>query len=220
MIYIIITTCIIDKYYDKRKVEYTEAINKVKDAIVDIPCKVCIVEGNGKRETFLDDLGVEVLYTNNNTLEYRFDKNLKKQNFHEYSLNPITIHLPNTHINKGRNELLDIWDCIKHLNIQDDDFVIKLTGRYYIMDNNEILSRWKSYDTIDSIYYIPPYIAKGECSTGMIGLQCKYLKEISLPYEESVENRWAEISFSVPRPLQLNRLGMYGVMDNIHPFKY
>ena len=161
MIYIIITTCIIDKYYDKRKVEYTEAINKVKDAIVDIPCKVCIVEGNGKRETFLDDLGVEVLYTNNNTLEYRFDKNLKKQNFHEYSLNPITTHLPNTHINKGRNELLDVWDCIKHLNIQDDDFVIKLTGRYYIMDNNEILSRWKSYDTIDSIYYIPPYIAKG-----------------------------------------------------------
>jgi hypothetical protein len=220
MIYIIITTCIIDKYYDLRKNEYIEAINKIKVATADIPCKLCIVEGNGKRKTFLDDLGIEVLYTNNNLIEYRFDTTYKRPNFYEHYLNPITSHLPNTHSNKGRNELLDIWDCIKHLNVQDDDFVIKLTGRYYITDTNEILSRWKIFDTIDSMYYIPPYIAKGECLTGMIGLQCKYIKEISLPYEESVENRWGEVCFSVPRPLKLNRLGIYGSMDNRLPFNY
>jgi hypothetical protein len=58
--------------------------------------------------SFLDDFGIPVLYTNNNTIPTK---------------------------NKGIKELADIQFCIEKFNIQDDDFVVKMTGRYVLIHN-------------------------------------------------------------------------------------
>ena len=69
--------------------------------------KPIIVENNGLRETYLDELSCDVVYTTNNVSNFA---------------------------HKGVNELLDIKEVINKYNIQDDDIVIKLTGRYKLLE--------------------------------------------------------------------------------------
>lgn len=114
MIYLIITTSINDKYgsenYNERKERYLYAI---KNTLKNVPngIKIIIVENNGKRETYLDNIYdnqnnlVDVIYTDNNKLRFK---------------------------SKGVNELLDIKEVINKYEIKDDDIIIKLTGRYKI----------------------------------------------------------------------------------------
>lgn len=43
--------------------------------------------------------------------------------------------------NKGINELKDILDCIDKYNINDTDFIVKMTGIYiYILNDNLLCS--------------------------------------------------------------------------------
>ena len=72
--------------------------------------------------TYLNDLGCEILYTNTNNL-----------------------NTPN----KAVNEYLDIQEVIKHYNIKDDDMIIKLTGRYLLLDTSfieTVISNIENYD--------------------------------------------------------------------------
>ena len=113
MIYLIITTCIHNRFgaknYDKRKEEYLSAIT---ESIRHFPVEInpIIVENSTVSPTYLENFQhngeyIPVLYTSNN------DRNIK---------------------NKGATELLDLKDAIQHFNIKDEDMIVKLTGRYII----------------------------------------------------------------------------------------
>ena len=97
MIYIIITTSINNIHRQNR---YIESINQLLRLINnDLNIKPIIVENNGARQTYLNNLNCEVYYTNNNN---------------------------NNYIHKGENELLDIKEVINKYKINDDDTIIKM----------------------------------------------------------------------------------------------
>ena len=188
-IWIIITTSLIATNYQERITEYINGITSFLQTFKDPKYKIVIVENHSKlknpisfyHRTFLDQFKIPVLYTKNNSI-------MKKT------------------VNYGIPELLDIFDCIKHFNIQDDDFIIKATGRYIInkdspffevIDNLETkpysaVVRFNQFDN-------PPSLTKtNNCVSGMIGLKCKYVKQIELPgLEYSIENasemKWAKV---------------------------
>lgn len=177
MIYFIITTSIFNDCVI-RKTQYINGINKLKKIIQDLNIenyKIIIVENNGIRNTFLNDLGCEVYYTANNFLR----KN-----------------------NKGYKELQDILDCIYNYNINDCDFIVKMTGRYMLNDNSEFMNIIKNihitkYDCVIKYgsFSNPVNYKTGDCITGLIGMSCFYVKNIGKPNEnECVEWKWSKIT--------------------------
>lgn len=105
MIYIIITTCLINKYGVKddihRQNRYTDSIRQILKLVEnDLSIKPIIVENNGLRQTFLDDFKCDVIYTNNNNIPFRY----KSKSNVEY---------------KGLIELLDIKEVINRYKIHD-----------------------------------------------------------------------------------------------------
>jgi hypothetical protein len=113
MIYLIITTSIIDNAYSLKQdpnVRKDHYIDSIRCTLNNLPASITpiIVENNGERQTFLDELGIRVIYTTNNKT-------------HE--------------AHKGVNELMDIHDVIDKLKLSDQDTVIKLTGRYKVLND-------------------------------------------------------------------------------------
>jgi hypothetical protein len=160
-----------------RRKQYIGGISKLKQKIRDLNIenyKVIIVENNGKRETFLNNLGCEVYYTENN-----FTQN-----------------------DKGLKELQDILDCIDKYNIKDTDFVVKMTGRYSLNDNSEFMNIIKNihntnYDCVIKFgsYSNPVYYRTDDCITGLIGMSCLYVKQIEKPNDnECVEWKWGKVT--------------------------
>ena len=195
MIYIIITTSIIEKDKKKREIEYRMGIRELKKAVHYHPdVRVIIVENNGPRSTFLDEFGYEVFYTINNRLDTT---------------------------NKGIKELYDICHCIEKFEIGDDDFIVKLTGRYVLTDNSPFMNiilgpHINEYDCV--LKYGSFMDAPGtshdlnDCITGLIGMRCKYLKQIEPDYDNSpIEYKWAEMSHQIDknRVRSLEQLGIY-----------
>lgn len=106
MIYCILTVCLTDADFIIRQKEYEQGITSLLQSVKSLPnVKVVIVENRGSRKTFLDTFGVPVLYTQSD----RMGTN-----------------------NKGIKELTDVLECIRNYNIQDDDFIVKMTGRYIL----------------------------------------------------------------------------------------
>jgi len=93
----------IDNFFLKKIEFLLEPMGKKHLLKNDINIKPIIVENNGLRKTFLDDLNCDICYTNNNFIDYK---------------------------HKGENELLDIKEVINQYNIKDDNTIIKITGRY------------------------------------------------------------------------------------------
>jgi hypothetical protein len=90
MIYIIITTSILNKVdiqnHAHRQNRYIESIQQLLKLIKnDVDIKPIIVENNGLRQTYLNDLDCDIVYTDNNLIQLG---------------------------NKGGNELLDIKEDI------------------------------------------------------------------------------------------------------------
>ena len=175
MIYLIITTSINNRYGthappNERKERYLYAIG---DTLKLLPQEITpiIVENNGKRETYLDNLGVKVLYTENNKLSFK---------------------------SKGTNELLDIKEVIDKCNIQDDDIIIKLTGRYRVLSSKffeDIIANQGSYDAF--LKFFGTCSLKFElydCILGCYAMRAKYIK---LCNHYSIDNyKSAEIAFA------------------------
>jgi hypothetical protein len=116
MIYIIITTSINNKHGAQNEIHrqnrYIESIQQLLQLLENVEdVKPIVVENNGVRKTYLNDLNCDICYTNNNNL---------------------------TVMHKGEKELLDIKEVINKYNIHDDDFIIKLTGRYKLLNLNFI----------------------------------------------------------------------------------
>jgi hypothetical protein len=187
MIYVLITTSLILNDFEIRKKQYTFGINTVKKFLNG--CKIIIIENNGKRETFLDNFGVDVFYTDNNKYNYE----------------------------KGHTELKDINDCINNYSIGDNDFVIKITGRYILQKNSNFVNNIKNIDKYDCLInygsYITPQTTKmRDCITGIIGMRCKYIKQIEFPLShECVEWKWASVTYKMEdeRICILDKLGIY-----------
>jgi len=191
-VWIIITCSLIGLNYDIRKQEYIIGINKVLKTFNDPKYKIVIVENSSKitknflfvHKTFLDEFGVPVLYTKNNIL------------------------LTQTY-NYGIIELIDVKECINYFQIGDDDFIVKITGRYELLDECPFFDvvnnlETKTYSAIVRYnqFNHPPSLEKTHiCTTGLIGLKCKYLKQIdSLELDDlsSIEIKWAEKINSLP----------------------
>jgi hypothetical protein len=161
MIYLIITACINNnfgkKQYDVRKNNYITSINKSL-SLLPPEIKPIIVENssnlaNGEK-TYLDDLKCEIMYTDNNKTIYK---------------------------HKGFNELLDIKHVINKLNIQDEDTIIKLTGRYHV-DNDTffkfVINNTDNYDAFIKFFNVCTLqYMNYDCVLGMFAIKCKYLKK-------------------------------------------
>lgn len=193
MIYFLITTSLASSSPIRRR-QYRTGITKLQRVLSSgsFPeYKIIIIENNGKRPTMFDHFGCEVFYTNNNILPTN---------------------------NRGYKELKDIRDCINVYRIQNDDFIVKLTGRYVLEDTSDFMSeikrlpitnhhcilRYGSYDN-------PVDHKTNDCITGLIGMRTVYLKQIPFPDEYvAVEWKWAEISLTIPdeNVCKLKRLGI------------
>ena len=183
MIYFIVTTSIFNDC-PIRKDQYIKGITKLKTIINNnsmVNYEIIIIENNGLRYTYLDNLDCKVYYTNNNTL--------------------LTY-------NKGIKELQDILDCIKYYNINDDDFVVKMTGRYILDDNSEFMNILKNINNINYdciIKYGSCFDSENiykckmdDCISGLIGMRCCYIKQIEMPNSyESVEWKWAKATYLI-----------------------
>jgi len=177
MIYFIITTCIFNDCL-RRQSQYINGINKLNQVIKNLNFdnyKVIIVENNGIRNTYLDELGCEVYYTTNN-ISQPFEK--------------------------GYKELSDVLDCIEKYKINDTDFIVKMTGRYVLNDDSEFMNIVKDihntkYECVIRYgYYETPVNYKtDDCITGLIGMTCRYVKQIEKPNnDECVEWKWAKVT--------------------------
>jgi hypothetical protein len=189
MIFFIVTTSL---FIDSRirTTQYINGIFKLKKILsnhLDVnQYEIIIVENNGERPTFLDSLGCKILYTNNNSLKTP---------------------------NKGRKELQDIFDCIRIFNINDDDFIVKMTGRYVLTDDSEFITAVKKnvYDCIIKYgpYFKPVNYKMDDCITGLIGMRCVYVKQIELPGDTvAVEWNWAKTANTIEHVYIVNKLGI------------
>lgn len=193
MIYAILTTSLIEDYYDVRKKQYQYGIKINIENLNKIPnIKIIIVENNGNIHSFLDDFNHEVIYTDNNFIETS---------------------------NKGHKELMDILEVINFKNIKDDDFVIKVTGRYIIdwqsnfidsvkelSDNTDCIIKYGSHDDRIKVSRVD------DCITGLIGMRAKFIKQINRDLDDQcIEWKWARVANTIPddRIIILNELGIH-----------
>lgn len=199
MIYIIITTALVQNNFEIRKQHYINGINSLLKK--NKGYKIIIVEGNGERRTFLDDFGVDVVYTSNN------------------------INRPFN--NTGHMEMKDIHDVISKYNIQDDDFIVKLTGRYFIDEISPFFDALEiggyeciiKYGNYAGLYSDIPI---NDCICSLIGMTGKYMKMVKVPKDNSVslETNFANVALLIPRENQciLQNLGIYIAPSNYKGF--
>jgi hypothetical protein len=173
MIYLIITTCILNRYGNKnavhRKKTYMESI---RQTLLLLPKEIqpIIVENNGKRSTYLDSFNVPILYTMNNMRKYH---------------------------HKGFNELDDIKDVITQYNIMDEDIVIKLTGRYQILNDvffKTVIEKCDKYEAFVKFYNVCTFkFMENDCVLGLFAIKCKYMKQFNYidPKKKSHEVEFA-----------------------------
>ena len=203
--YILITTCILDDApdYEIRRAEYLRGIQRVLYNIHNMDrVKVIVIENNHHTSSYLDNLGVEVMYTRNNS-------------FSGY---------------KGDNELADIHECIHRYNMNNRDFLVKITGRYLwepdspflmhlrrLQPSTECILRYGSYNDVTA-----PSSPVGDAVTGIIGMRVKHVKRIQYRFEkgESIEMEWANVAMKLPqhRVVALPKLGVLVSPGGAHQF--
>jgi len=185
MIYIIITTSINNKVGINnsihRKQRYIESIQQLLNLVQDDnEIKPIIVENNGFRETYLNQFNCDILYTNNN--RYNF-------------------------INKADNELLDIKQVINHYNINDDDFIIKLTGRYKLLNLDFlklIKNNMNNYDAFVKFFNVSSkQYLYDDCVLGLFCIKCKYLKYFNY---SSIKSPECEFAIFLRKNIEQNKL--------------
>lgn len=176
MIYLIITTSINniygvinDLHREKRYIDSIQHLLKLIEP--DSSIKPIIVENNGLRNTYLNDLKCDICYTNNN-----INKIYKKH--------------------KGVSELLDIKEVINQYKIQDDDIVIKLTGRYKILDLsfiNLVKENINNCDAFIKFFNVCTleYLVN-DCVLGLFAIKSKYIKEFNYNLTKSPECEFAD----------------------------
>lgn len=121
--YFIVNTCILDSEPSLRDEQYKNGISKLIELTKDMEnIQIIIVENNGCNQKYLEDYNNEVncttFYTNNN-------RNIETGNI-------------------GIKELIDVIHCIRRFDIGDDDFIVKMNGRYVLNDDSEFITALKN----------------------------------------------------------------------------
>ena len=193
MIYIIITTSIHNKNgiinFTHRKNRYLQCITSLLNLIKNMKdIRPIIVENNGQDNTYLNDLSCDILYTNNN--------------------NSVFGH-------KGGNELADIKEVINHYHINDDDTIIKLTGRYKILNLDFINLVQNNCETTDAFVKFFNVATKkfhpnmDDCVLGLFAIKCKYLRNFDYQYVKSPESEFAfYVKEFVPNIMKIEKLNL------------
>ena len=189
-IYVIITCCLLENQKEIRKEQYINGINQTIKLFknIDNPnvkkLEILIVENNHTEntKTFLDEFNLPVFYTKNNHINYTN--------------------------NKGYKELKDVNYIIDKLNLNENDFIIKLTGRYFIKDDSNFIQVLNNLnlENYDAILRYGGYNLKEifnekhlSCHTSLIGMKIKYIKSIQYPGENiCVEWKWSEATYPIP----------------------
>jgi hypothetical protein len=138
---------------------YFYSIKESMKILSHLPFEFYIVENNGERKTILDDIsGAKVLYTHTN------------------SIRAFTA--------KGMKEFHDIMFIAEKYDFDDDDIVIKLTGRYTLENPATFLESLagleNKYDAFIKWYNIcsREYLYD-VCILGLFVLRYKYLKDFN-----------------------------------------
>jgi hypothetical protein len=198
MIYVIITTSINNKNdqnardksdVNHRKERYMNSIKSLLKMIEnEMEIKAIVVENNGSRRTYLDELGCDVVYTKNNEKRYA---------------------------HKGVNELLDMQEVIRRYEMKDEDMIIKLTGRYKVIDEtfvNLVKTKMERYDAFVKFYNVCALeYMQNDSVMGLFGLRCKYLKSLEYKCNTSPECELAQhVRRNVPndRIMEVKHLGL------------
>jgi hypothetical protein len=192
--YLIITCCINNvvgiQDSSRRKNEYFLAISNV---LASIPKDIIpiIVENSCNGESYLDVFNCNIFYTKDNHFETD-DKYL---------------------LHKGYNELRDIKKVIEHYNIQDDDMIVKLTGRYLLFKDDifEFVNRCPEKDAFLRYFNVMTYTSDDiDMVQGLFALRCKYFKmfEYRNPELGCEEDFVSNINEFIPQDkiMRLNKL--------------
>lgn len=146
-IIILSTAALINNKYEMRKQQYIYSVGNV----LDLGYEPYIVESCVKGPTFLDDYCAQVVYTETN--------------------NP-------TLFNIGINEAWAIQKFfeVKANELHEDDYIVKLTGRYYFKDDTFIRTLEDNY--CDVLAQYSPYVPYSDVFVGLIALKHKYYKNM------------------------------------------
>lgn len=114
------------------------------------------------------------------------------------------------------NELIDIKEVIRVLGIQDTDLIIKLTGRYRIMDPSffmQVIRETSEYDVWMKFYGTCSLrFESHECILGCYAMRAMYLSWFPLSMIRLYPS--AEVAFatyvrrSIPRIQEIQTLGV------------
>lgn len=199
MLYFLLFTSLNDE--SKRRQQYTNGIGKFKEVLEKMNMKnykVVILDNYGVRnDPFLNSFGYQVFYTNNNSL--RLCDGTKSY---------------------GYIQINDMFDFIKHYNIADDDFIVRLDARYVLMENNEFMNVIKNihntnYEAV--LQYClnvahPVNYKTNNCASTLIGYSCKYWKQLKKPCGiECADNYVADLTDSIDpsKIYMISDLGIY-----------
>ena len=195
MIYLILTASLLNRFgpNEEREARYHMALT---ETLSHLPTSIrpVLVENNGTRKTMLDHYvhdgkSVPVVYTETNR-------------------NPPS--------DKGMNEFIDLKEVIRVIGIQETDIIIKLTGRYRMMDASffiQVIHEADRYDAWMKFYgtcslRFEPY----DCVLGCYAIRALYLSWFPLPMIRLYPS--AEVAFatyvrrSLPRIQEIQTLGV------------
>ncbi len=162
MIYLLITTSILNKHGLQQQVERQRRYEyAITETLRHLPADIqpILVENNGQRATYLDHFQhqgkpVPVIYTDNNK-------------YTQYK-------------SKGVNEMLDIKEVIRRQGIQSDDILIKLTGRYRILSPlffQEVIANQDKYDAFVKFFgTCSLQWEQYDCILGCYAIRARYLQ--------------------------------------------
>jgi hypothetical protein len=188
-IYFVVTTSLMiptheegQKDADVRRDQYFRGIRALLNATKSgfpLPHRVVVVENNGLRKTYLDDLeGVSVLYTDNNNVN-------------------------DTTVSKGTKELRDVLAAVRHFQMRANDLVVKMTGRYYLDEQSSFMEllRHLDWNVTQALvkfgpYYRPSDAPMRDCITGLIMLPVAAIR--SIKPADIIEHSWADAALSLP----------------------
>ena len=111
-----------------------------------------------------------------------------------------------TATSKGIKELFDLRSCIEHFDMQPDDLVVKMTGRYYLSPNSHFMMSLQHLDwqTTRAIVRFGPYHRRHpnrpmpDCVTGLIMLPVSTIlqaKPVNI-----IEFEFGRLAMEIPEP--------------------
>lgn len=169
---VLYTAALLEKDYEKRKIEYIKSFN-ILAGMGYQPYVVEAITQNGP--TFFDDLADNVFYSKVNDSSVR---------------------------NKGVNEARSMLAACKHFNFEENDIILKMTGRYRFNSDNFIKLIEANCDVDAFILEKSPL----DVFTGCFAMRYKYFKDMLEKFDfDYMEREQSAIEWEVPKYLEKNR---------------